>query len=139
MYQYTAFQRLSRYCPEDKYHYTACYLPYFTPVVVNNTVVAVCGHYVCDYHDNKADSGDFITQLMWCNNRVQCYNGVDEKYCSVEEEKFQCRYLDGSISIEISTSRVYDRKCDCFYVMMSGTVTGITITTGTRVATVVEA
>ena len=82
--------------------------------MVNNTVVAVCGPYVCNYYGNEAVSGDFITQLTWCNNIVQCYNGgVDEKYCTVEE-KFQCRETDGSVFGEISTSRVCDRKCDCY-------------------------
>ena len=84
--------------------------------MVNNTVVAVCGHYVCNYHGHIADSGELVTQGTWCNNRVQCYNGgVDEKYCSVEEEKFQCRYSSGSVRSEISTFRACDRKCDCFY------------------------
>ena len=92
MYQYTYEQELSRYCPEDKYHYTACYLSSFTPLVFNNTVVAVCGHYVCDYNGYDVDSGENITQDTWCNNIVQCYNGgIDEKYCTEEEEVFQCR------------------------------------------------
>ena len=81
----------------------------------NNTVVAVCGHYVCDYDGNYGYSGEKYTQVTWCNNKVQCYNGgVDEKYCTVEE-KFQCRDLHSIVWGEISTSRVCDRKCDCSY------------------------
>ena len=116
MYQYNYLQRLSTYCPEDKYHYTACYLPSFTPLVVNNTVVAVCGPYVCNYYDYIVGNGDSITQDTWCNNKVQCYNGgLDEKYCTVEDEVFLCRDSDGSVRSEISISRACDRKCDCGY------------------------
>ena len=76
----------------------------------NNTVVAVCGHYICNYYAfGFAGSGDVVTQETWCNNRVQCSNGgVDEKYCSVEEEKYRCSSYG-----EIYKSRVCDRKCDC--------------------------
>ena len=83
--------------------------------MVNNTVVAVCGYYVCDYYGYSVYSGEKFTQRTWCNNRVQCYNGgVDEKYCT-EEEVFQCRYSSGSVSGDISTSRACDRKCDCSF------------------------
>ena len=82
----------------------------------NNTVVAVCGHYVCDFNGNYGYSGERYTQGTLCNNREQCYNGgVDEKYCTVEEEVFQCRLFSGGVRSEISTSRVCDRKCDCSY------------------------
>ena len=84
----------------------------------NNTVVAVCGHYVCDYNGYHVNSSESITQDTWCNNEADCYNsGVDEKYCAEEEEKeaFQCRYSSGSVSSEISISEVCDRKCDCGY------------------------
>ena len=84
--------------------------------MVNNTVVAVCGHYVY-YYGRRVYSGEWTTQDTWCNNKLQCYNGgVDEKYCStVEEEVFQCRYPNGRVSSEISTSRVCYKKCDCYY------------------------
>ena len=94
-----------------------------TPLVFNNTVVAVCGHYVCEASDDFYNidvlkfsgiaSGELITQDSWCNNIVQCDSGgVDEKFCAEEEEDqeemFQCRFL-----VSISISRVCDRKCDC--------------------------
>ena len=118
MYQYNYLQRLSTYCPEDKYHYTACYLPSFTPLVVNNTVVAVCGSYVCDYvmlrYGRGVYSGEYVTQDTWCNNKVPCYNGgFDEKYCTVEDEVFQCRDSYDRVISEISSSTVCDGKCDC--------------------------
>ena len=77
----------------------------------NNTVVAVCGHYVCDYYGYLVHSGETYTQLTLCNNKVECYNsGVDEKYCTEkEEEVFKCR----NSFDEIPISRVCDRKCDC--------------------------
>ena len=111
-------QELSKYCIEDKYHYTACFLPSFTPLVFNNTVVAVCGHYVCNYYGYWVYSGETITQFTWCNNRVDCYNDfVDEKYCAEEEgeEVFQCRDTYGGVDSEISISRVCNRKGDCGY------------------------
>ena len=104
-------QRLSRVCPEDTYHYTACYLPSFTPLLFNNTVVAVCGHYVCHFR-NSGYSGEVMAVHTWCNNRVQCHNGgEDEMYCTEEkEEKFPC-----SDSFSTTTSKVCDGKCDCYY------------------------
>ena len=77
----------------------------------NNTVVAVCGHYVCDYYGYQTHSGETYSQLTLCNNKVECYNdGVDEMYCTEkEEEVFKCRYSASKIPI----SRVCDRKCDC--------------------------
>ena len=114
-HQVNTSQGLSRYCPEDKYHYTECYLPSFTPLVFNNTVVAVCGHYACHFNGGGVVNGEFITHVTWCDNKVHCYNGgVDEKYCTVEEEVFRCvRYYDSFG--EISMSRICDRKCDCLY------------------------
>ena len=109
-------QILSRYCPEDKYHYTACYLPSFTPLVSNNTVVAVCGHYVCHYNSYLyyGYSGEFITLHTWCNHKIECHNGnADEKYCT-KEELFRCIDGDGSFSREIPISKVCDRQCDCW-------------------------
>ena len=86
--QYNSGQQLSRVCPEDTYHYTACYLPSFTPLIFNNTVVAVCGHYVCEHSSGSAYGGEYFTSLTWCNNRVQCYNGgVDEIYCTEEKQE----------------------------------------------------
>ena len=83
------YEGLSIYCPEDKYFYSACYLPFFTPLMFNNTVVAVRGHYVCNYFGQQVYSGEFFTQLTWCNNMVECYKGgVDEKYCNEDEEMF---------------------------------------------------
>ena len=91
----------------------------------NNTVVAVCGHYVCNDYFIEAGSGERITQRTLCNNKVQCYNGgVDEKYCTEEDEVFQCRDSSGSVSREISTSRVCDRKCDCYYCYDEGNCNG---------------
>ena len=113
------FRKHSRYCPEDKFHYTACYLPSFTPLVVSNTVVAVCGHYVCDYggyfYGRGVYSGVTVIIHTWCNNREDCYNGgVDEKYCTEEEkEVFQCRNFQGFVISQIPISRQCDRKCDC--------------------------
>ena len=107
------YQQLSTICQEDKYHYTACYLPFFTPLVVNTTVMAVCGQYVCSYYGGYVMSGEFITLLTWCNKIEQCYNGgVDEMYCTEEEEMFQCRANDG-VTGEISISSACDKKCDC--------------------------
>ena len=107
-----SIQLLSRLCPGDSYHYTACYLPSFTPLLFNNTVVAVCGHYVCDYSSGGVHSGEHVTSKTWCNNWVQCYNGgVDEMYCTEEEELFPCSH-----GLSTSTSKVCDGKCDCrFY------------------------
>ena len=112
---------LSRLCPEDKYHYTACYLPFFTPLVFNNTVVAVCGHYVCSFYgfDDPVHSVEVITKVTRCNNIGQCTNGgIDEMYCTEEEagEVFKCKKEDSSVDErEISTSRVCGKKCDCDY------------------------
>ena len=58
-------RRVSRHCPEDKTHYSSCYQPTFTPLVVNNTLVAVCGHYVCDlgyyvFRDMSATSQQLV-------------------------------------------------------------------------------
>ena len=107
------YQQLSTICQEDKYHYTACYLPFFTPLVVNTTVMAVCGQYVCIFYGGYVMSGEFITLLTWCNKIEQCYNGgVDEMYCTEEEEMFQCRANDG-VTGEISISSACDKKCDC--------------------------
>ena len=107
--QYSSFQELSRVCPEDTYHYTACYLPSFTPLLFNNTVVAVCGHYVCEYSSGSVYSGEKDTSYTWCDNSEDCYNGgVDEMYCAEEEKGvFPC-YGDST-----STSKVCDGKCDC--------------------------
>ena len=85
----------------------------------NNTVVAVCGHYVCDYDGHIIPrgvmSGQWITQVTSCNNKVECYNGgLDEKYCTDEEEVFHCLDTNGTVINEIALSRVCDRKCDCF-------------------------
>ena len=114
--QTNVLQELSRYCPEDKYYYTACYLPSFTPLIFNNTVVAVCGHYVCNSYGYLTFSGELFTHFMRCNNIVECYNGgVDEKYCTEEEDLFECRKSDGSAMNEISASRACDKKCDCLY------------------------
>ena len=115
------YQQLTRYyCPEDKTHCSACYQPSFTPLLVNNTVVAVCGYYVCDKYGYNGFSGEIITSSTWCNSKVQCDNGgVDEKYCTEEEEDeekvFQCGDYYGRVLREISISRVCDRKCDCGY------------------------
>ena len=105
--QTNVYQGLSRYCPEDKYYYTACYLPFFTPLIFNNKVVAICGHYVC-HNGYLAFSGELFTQFTRCNNVVDCYNGgVDEKYCTEEEEElFQCKDDDGNAKNKISSSRV---------------------------------
>ena len=102
------------------YHYTACYLPFFTPLVFNDTVVSVCGHYVCDFHwyyfGKGVYSGLYSTQDTWCNNIVDCYNGgVDEKYCTVEEKMFQCKTFDGSVFSEILMSKACNGRCECPY------------------------
>ena len=111
-------QILSRYCPKDKYHYTACYQASFTPLVFNNTTVAVCGHYIC-YDGDYVVTSEHDTLRTRCNNRVECNNGdVDERYCTEEEEEqemTQCRYLNGSVMNEISISRKCDGKCNCFF------------------------
>ena len=62
-------------------------------------------------------SGEQLTQDLWCNNRVECYNGgVDEKYCTLEEEEmFQCRNEDGAVLYEIPISKKCDEKCGCYY------------------------
>ena len=110
LYQDNNEQRLSRVCPEDTYHYTACYLPSFTPLLFNNTVVAVCGHYVCEYSSGSAYSGEYFTSFTWCDNWEDCYNGgVDEIYCTEEEKVFPC-YVGST-----STSKVCDGWCDCYY------------------------
>ena len=120
-----ASRTLNRLCPEDKYQYVACYTPHFTPLMFNNTVVAVCGHYICD-HDFLSSGSitvyreDVYTSSWWCNNREDCRSGVDEKYCSEEEdgegeERFQCGGLDAAGVSELSTSRVCDKKCDCYH------------------------
>ena len=72
--QTNVLQELSRYCPEDKYYYTACYLPSFTPLIFNNIVVAVCGHYVCNGYGYLTSSGELSTHFMRCNNIVECYS-----------------------------------------------------------------
>ena len=102
-YQYGSFQTLSRACPEDTYHYTACYSPSFTPLLFNNTVLAACGYYVCEYSSGRVYSGEYYTSLTRCNNKVECYNGgVDEMYCTEEKkEEFPCYY-----GPSISTSKV---------------------------------
>ena len=81
--------------------------------------MAVCGDYVCE-DDSFSFGRDFYsgeksTQDTWCNNIVGCHNGgVDEKYCTGEEEEmFQCRENDGTVISEIPLSKVCDRKCDC--------------------------
>ena len=110
LYQYSNKQILSRLCPEDTYHYTACYLPSFTPLIFNNTVVAVCGHYVCNYYGYTVNSGEYYTSRS-CNNKVECYNGgADEKYCAEEGKEFLCYFGD---SISTTTLKVCDGKCDC--------------------------
>ena len=107
--QYSHSQQLSRVFPADTYHYTACYLPSFTPLLFNNTVVAVCGHYVCESSSGSVYSGEIMTSYTWCNNWENCYNGgVDEIYCTEEEEVFPCYN-----SPSTSTSKVCDGKCDC--------------------------
>ena len=116
--QKSEYQVLSGLCPKDKYQYAACYLPFSTPLMFNNTVVAVCGYFVCliDYFD-RFWSGQLVNHVTWCNNRRECDNGgVDEKYCTEEEEvMFQCRGYDGSVRSEVSTSRVCDKKCNCLF------------------------
>ena len=114
--QYQEFQQLNSLCSEDKYHYAACYRPIFTPLTFNNTVVAVCGYYVCSYYGYRVYRGELINYPTWCNNREECYNGgVDEKYCTVEEEMFQCRAEDGTVFFQIYISKVCDKKCDCWF------------------------
>ena len=68
--------------------------------------------YVCDYSSGSVGIGEYMQSVTRCNNRVQCYNGsVDEMYCTEEEkEVFRC-YTGPSTS----TSKVCDRKCDCYY------------------------
>ena len=109
-------KRLSKLCFEDTYHYTACYLPSFTPMIFNNTVVAVCGDYVCDFgrnYSNLAFSGAVLTSLTWCNGKLQCHNGgVDEKYCT--EGSFSCRDHNEDVYHRISTSLVCDGWCHCY-------------------------
>ena len=86
-------QIISRLCPEDKYHYTACFLSIFTPLMFNNSVVAVCEDYVCISKAGRALIGQHITKNTWCNDRVECFNGgVDEKYCVEEEEEILLLY-----------------------------------------------
>ena len=115
LFQYESAQGLSTYCPEDKYQYTACYLPYFTPLVLKNTVLAACGHYICDIGNNIVYSGEIVTQYFWCNKKIRCNNGaIEEKYC-IEEEMFQCGNSGESVLIEISITRKCDGKCDCSY------------------------
>ena len=115
LYQHSRYERLSRVCPEDTYHYTACYLPSFTPLLFNNTVVAVCGHYVCHFYGGRVYSGEEDTSNTWCNNRVQCYNGgVDEMYCAGDEKVFPCYFSDIFDSTTTSV-QVCDGKCDCDY------------------------
>ena len=112
LYKIINGQTINRLCIEDTYHYTACYLP-FAPLIFNNTVVAVCGHVVCD-RGYTLGSGELTTSHTWCNNKVQCYNGgVDEKYCreaEVVEEVFECyfEYLSHIVS-------KCDGKCDCYH------------------------
>ena len=123
-YSRKLYQNLTNYCPEDKYHYTACSLPFFTPLLVNKTVLAVCGDYVCDFNDNieytnyhnySINSGGEITQRTRCNNREECKNGVDELFCSPEqvEEVFKCGGYDGGDWGVVPHSTVCDKKCDC--------------------------
>ena len=108
---------LTRHCPEDKYHYTACHPPFFTPLLVNNTVVAVCGHYVCASYKFSSYNltGVLITFRTRCNIRVDCaVDRVDEKYCTEDkDERFVCEYFSGKGLNLIHVSKVCDRKCDC--------------------------
>ena len=83
----------------------------------NNSVVAVCGDYVCISKAGRALSGQHITKNTWCNDRVECFNGgVDEKYCVEEEEEiFQCRDHYDWVTGEVSISEKCDKRCDCIF------------------------
>ena len=118
-------QELDQTCPEDIHHYTACISPSFAPLIVNNTVVAVCGYYVChnyivtfgegifDVFPPGVYSGRIITSRTWCNNRKDCLDGVDEKYCP-KGKAFGCTNRYGYINTTfISTSELCDGKCNC--------------------------
>ena len=133
-YKYNDYQRLSTACSKDTYHYTACYLPSFTPLLFNNTVVAVCGHYVCENRYGNVYSGESVTSITWCDNRVQCYNGgVDEMYCTEEEKK---KFFHVSIVLAPAHLKcVMESVTVTTTVKMSGSVVGITTTTGTRAVT----
>ena len=116
-------QRLSMPCPNDTHHYAACYSPCFTPLVVNDTLVAVCGDYVCGTHDHDlgVNSGAYITSITWCNNREDCYNSrVDESHCDLEnglgkKEVFDCGDKIDGVYINIPVYKVCDRTCDCHF------------------------
>ena len=89
--------------------------PISTPLMFNNSVVAVCGHYACSYYDNLIVSGESIIRYTWCNDEEHCYNGgVDEKYCTKEGEVFQCRGYNNSAAGKISISKACDKRCDCW-------------------------
>ena len=82
----------------------------------NNTVVAVCGHYACNYNHNLIVSGELIILYTWCNDRVECFNGSeDEKYCTIEKEMFQCWGHNNSATGKISVTKECDKRCDCWY------------------------
>ena len=83
----------------------------------NNSVVAVCGDYVCISKAGRALSGQHITKNTWCNDRVECFNGgVDEKYCVKEEEEmFQCKDHNGWVTGKVSISEICDKKCNCIF------------------------
>ena len=81
----------------------------------NNTIVAVCGHYVCEYYGAPIYSGDYYTDITWCNIWEQCYNGyVDETYCT-DKEVFECMKNQKKFHNYISASKVCNGKCDCYY------------------------
>ena len=52
---------------------------------------------------------------MWCDNRVDCYSGVDEMYCT-EEEREEREEKEEFPCYSISTSlQVCDGNCDCYF------------------------
>ena len=80
--------------------------------------MALCGYYVCryEYPNEGVYSGVSVNSSTWCNNKVECHNGgVDEKYCTEEEEMFECYEDQEGIDDFIIMSKVCDRKCDCKY------------------------
>ena len=88
----------------------ACNNISFSPLLYMDSVVTVCGHYVCtkvSNMNNNIESGKLTTRFTWCNDRVDCKGEVDEKYC---EKRFKCIRFSGFHKIEVC-----DGKCDCYH------------------------
>ena len=110
--RYATKQKLSMKCPKDKYNYQACHGPIFNPLELGGKTVFVCG-VVCDYKFNlnpfrpsqkKVESGRPVETLKFCNDRIDCKDGVDEDYCTERNG------MD-SVASGARTSTSPNRKC----------------------------